>query len=126
MTQDIKFNNLKRELKRGIDINKKIESEINKKRNSLIDTWKIECRLSELSHNYKKGDTVVLPSGQMAEIRRLIRRKHYELFVVCSGLIGNIGTKQIFHEKDILCHAMDLVISREHIKYKSHGWRGDI
>jgi len=107
----------KKELKKYNEIQRKI-NELKKQQPKLYD---IENRLMQLSHKYVVGDYVVLKTKEIARIEKLIRRKHYKVFVACLGLKGGLGTKQRIHEDEILCHVMDLELSI--IRYKKHGLR---
>jgi predicted RNase H-like nuclease (RuvC/YqgF family) len=122
---DGKFRALKRKLVDTKKFNKKLEDQMDSLRDKLVNTWKIEEEISQLSHRYHKGDIVVMPDGEMAEVRKLVRRKHYELFVQCRGLRSKLGTHQKVHESGILCHAMDLELEQGKIRYDARGWRCD-
>ena len=114
------------DLKRKLACNEKFNDEIDKKvealRSKRRPTYELSKKIDSLSHRYEVKDVVVLATGEMAYVQKLVGVRCYDLFVACA-VFKRAGTHRRVDEKSILCHALDLVVDKEHIKFKSHGWR---
>ena len=123
MDENKQYQKLKLKYKKELEEYNKIQKEIDKLRKQQPNLYEIENKLMQLTHKYIVGDYVVLKTKEIAQIERLIGRKHYNMFVACPGLKGGLGTREKIHEDQILCHVMDLELNNTKIKYKKSGLR---
>jgi len=113
MNDDIKYKELKRKISREEKKHEVIQKKIKLLENELPELYKLKNELSELSHKYKQGQLVVLKgTPNIAEITKLIGRKHYQMFIQCEGLRTGLGTSEKKHESDILCKVEQIRLTR--------------
>jgi len=102
--RDKEYKRLKGKLSKEKKRYEELQFKINELEKQQPDIKDLERQLSELSHNYRCGQLVVLKEvNDIAKIEGLVGRKHYKVFVQCQGLRTGLGIAKKIHERDILC-----------------------
>lgn len=119
-----KIKEIKKELailKKQNNIYRQQMSEISQK---IKDEYELERKLKLLTHQFQKNDYIVLKTYEIAQIQKLIGNYHYEVFVETTIFKSGIRTKQKIHQKEILCHIIDLIlVDIKELNYKKNGFR---